>query len=463
MKLLDSVKSSWTFFFEESSGDIIWKLKGLLGDVSYCPEDILAAVFERAGLTEGASYSQYLRHYVDDDLEDYSDAAMEDDILLGIVSRGVKAFSEDDIISLCERIGLVPVDVRGFKSALSSEVKSSSSFFLPALALSLQREDVGLVPALQMGMEISRDKDWEALSQKFHSSPEYHVLAILIALHRDGMYVIQNAEEAIKYADMLIRLDTVHQGDDRVRALLLALMQVTKNCDEQKLQEYAKQNKHLLVTGVEETQISKLAPWFTAVENHLRALLPEREVSLDELGPSWGSLFPVTPGAEYIFQIPDDLFSIATKSKKPYLDFPLRDEFTQNLAHFKDFIEYMTELSGHVTRDNVETLLRILTGYPFSTQQEKLLWDGRQIRALLYIIKFMFPSSPGKGKKKYQPIIENTVFDPEVNSNDETYLLEQPNRITSIIKDGHMAGIPISVLKDLYNLYPTVYTNPDKS
>lgn len=380
MKLLDSVKSSWTFFFEESSGDIIWKLKGLLGDVSYCPEDILAAVFERAGLTEGASYSQYLRHYVDDDLEDYSDAAMEDDILLGIVSRGVKAFSEDDIISLCERIGLVPVDVRGFKSALSSEVKSSSSFFLPALALSLQREDVGLVPALQMGMEISRDKDWEALSQKFHSSPEYHVLAILIALHREGMFKIQSAEEAIEYADMLIRLDTIHQGDDRVRALLLALMRVTKNCDEQKLQEYAKQNKHLLVTVVEEPQISKLAPWFTAVENHLRALLPEHEVSLDELGASWDSVFPVTPGAEYI----------------PGID----ERVKQDPERFKKFVRYVNHISGFEDEDNYYALIRLFTGHAEPGREARPRWDcdnknyhpfsDYSYLPLLYIVRRMF-------------------------------------------------------------------------
>ena len=167
---------------------------------------------------------------------------------------------------------------------------------------------------------------------------------------------------------------------------------------------------------------------------------------------------------EILFDLPDDLFTIQPKTQKPYIDVPPREEFTTDLSHFKEFISYLLELSGHISRDNAETILRVLTGYPFESKQEKILWDGRQYRALFYAVKFMFKAKDGRRPKgkTYPVILNNTVYEPEVEDRLEWNAFANTEDFSNRIGDGIGKGISPLVLKKLYDLYPTVYTNPEK-
>ena len=157
-----------------------------------------------------------------------------------------------------------------------------------------------------------------------------------------------------------------------------------------------------------------------------------------------------------IYSIPPDLFSSPVKSLLPYVGILPRKEFVEDISRFKELIQRMTEWSGHPTRENVETMLRVLTGYPFESLQEKIIWDGRQFRTLLYIVKYMYDSKPGRGlkEKKYPIILENTVFDPGVDPVD-LQLFE--NDISKQI--GYGKGVSKEIKTVLHDLYPTIYKN----
>ena len=164
---------------------------------------------------------------------------------------------------------------------------------------------------------------------------------------------------------------------------------------------------------------------------------------------------------EDIYAIPEDLFSSIVKSKRPFIEKPLLEEFRSDPVRFKTLITRMIEWSGHPTRSNVETLLRVMTGYPFESDQEKLLWDGRQIRVLLYCVKFMYDNKrAASGRGKFQVILDNTEWNPDVKQGDRT--LTDANEVSHLIGDGTKKSIPHEVLRTLYGLYPTRFTNPDK-
>ena len=162
-----------------------------------------------------------------------------------------------------------------------------------------------------------------------------------------------------------------------------------------------------------------------------------------------------------IYAIPEDIFTSVVKSKRPFIEKPLLEEFRTDPARFRTLITRMIEWSGHPTRDNVETLLRVLTGYPFESNQEKILWDGRKIRILLYCVKFMYDNKRAAyGKGKFHVILANTEWDPNVMGEDHTFT--DANQVSHYIADGTNKGIPHEVLRTLYDLYPTRYTDPNK-
>ncbi len=160
-----------------------------------------------------------------------------------------------------------------------------------------------------------------------------------------------------------------------------------------------------------------------------------------------------------IYDIPEDIFSNKVKTLFPCIGILPRKEFRDDLSRFRDFIRWMTQWSGHPTRENVETILRVLTGYPFGAIQEKILWDGRQLRTLLYIVKYMFDSKPGRGQeKKYSIVLDNTTFEPAVDDYfDKEHLLAPESRVEISHRIGGGKGVSPDIRKVLSDLYPTIY------
>ena len=161
-----------------------------------------------------------------------------------------------------------------------------------------------------------------------------------------------------------------------------------------------------------------------------------------------------------IINIPEDIFTVIPKTYEPFIGITLKEEFMDDRERFQEFIHYLIQLSGHVSKENAETLLRILTGYPFPVKQKKLLWDGRQFRSLLYVIKFMYKPKEGKGLR-YSIILENSEFEPAVDSYEWKQIVELHKDFSNSIGNGIGKRISRLVLQRLYDLYPTVYTNPN--
>ena len=161
-----------------------------------------------------------------------------------------------------------------------------------------------------------------------------------------------------------------------------------------------------------------------------------------------------------IVNIPEDIFTVIPKTYEPFIGITIREEFVDDRERFQEFIHYLIQLSGHVSKENAETLLRILTGYPFPVKQKKLLWDGRQFRSLLYVIKFMYKPKEGKGLR-YSIILENSEFEPAVDSYEWKQIVELHKDFSNSIGNGIGKRISRLVLQRLYDLYPTVYTNPN--
>ena len=167
---------------------------------------------------------------------------------------------------------------------------------------------------------------------------------------------------------------------------------------------------------------------------------------------------PHPEAAKDIYSIPPDIFSNPAKSLLPYVGILPKKEFVEDITRFRELIQRMTEWSGHQTRENVETMLRVLTGYPFEASQEKIIWDGRQFRTLLYIVKYMFDSKPGRGLKenKYPIIMNNTLFDPDVDPVDFKMFQTTEDMSKQI---GYGKGVSREIKNVLHGLYPTIYKN----
>lgn len=146
-----------------------------------------------------------------------------------------------------------------------------------------------------------------------------------------------------------------------------------------------------------------------------------------------------------IFNLPDDLFTRKDLTSKPFINNPLPAEVKKDINKFKEFIEYVSSLSGcKYERADVETLLRILTGYPFENDRDELIWDSRNGRDLFYVIKYLF-----KGKhNKYDVVFENTTF---VNGKIAF------DKGGDISKEFTPQNIDIDVVNKLNNFYPNLY------
>lgn len=157
------------------------------------------------------------------------------------------------------------------------------------------------------------------------------------------------------------------------------------------------------------------------------------------------------------FSIPDDIFGNHEITSLPCIGIKPKTEFMEDWSRFDEFVSLLSQWSGHPTTENTKVILRVLTGYPFETSQEKIMWDGRQLRTLLYIVKYMFKASRGRGRtgKTYSVIIDNTVFDPEVERLDQEYFLDDPTQISNQIGNGK--GVPLEKKKQLNRLYPSIY------
>lgn len=426
----DRIKNSWQFLYEDLTGDAVWRLKQYLVDcISYKPDDIIYSVFKLSGVPDGLTYSQYLKRYSEENLPDFSDSTMEDNILHQIISKGAREFTEDELIILSEIIGLTPVDNWNlFRKAIVSCSGSLTRMCLPAILNSLLGDDIGLVPTLQMGTKLKKDSKWDGLSRKFNKrmSPSDHINAIIIAIHRNHFYVIKSQEEALSFVDILLKSDTIHTGSDRVLALLLSILQADKRTDQRKVSEYYKQNPELLITSAGDSEIMKLEPWFTEIEDFLLSRLPSHEITIEEIiGRSWGSKFPVTPGTDYIPGINE------TVKKDP-------DKFLK-------FMSYVNRISGFESEDNLHSLIRMFTGHEEIGWESMPRWDCRKFGylALWYIIKFLFKKHD---RNKFQLLKNYVSFENDA----EDLPWEQASKETT-------RKVDPAILQSLHDFYPEIF------
>lgn len=155
-----------------------------------------------------------------------------------------------------------------------------------------------------------------------------------------------------------------------------------------------------------------------------------------------------------IFNLPEDLFTRKELTSKLFINKPLPAEIKEDLTKFKKFIKYVSSLSGcKYERADVETLLRILTGYPFENDREELIWDLRNQRNLYYVIQGLYRGKHGA----YESISNATSF---VNEEKTTDYFEGEKRLEKL-KDKSkyidIKFIDIEVVKTLNGLYPTLY------
>lgn len=150
-------------------------------------------------------------------------------------------------------------------------------------------------------------------------------------------------------------------------------------------------------------------------------------------------------GYEDMFSIPEDIFTRLDKSLNEFISVQIHDDIKNDLLRFESFIRFVSSISGlKYDRSDVETLLRVLTGYPFEDDLDKLRWHGDYAKNLFYVVKGFYK----RNKRAYNTIVRATEF--------ESY---RPDWVDDDDKSKYFTQekIDSTIVNTLSELYPTLY------
>lgn len=169
--------------------------------------------------------------------------------------------------------------------------------------------------------------------------------------------------------------------------------------------------------------------------------LEERDLKLFLQGQSVESY-----GHDDIFSIPKDIFTRRDKSSNEFIRANIHDDIKNDLRQFEDFIRFVSSISGlRYERSDIETLLRVLTGYPFEEENGKeLRWHGAYVKNLFYVVQGFY-----KRNKNAYSTIERAL---EKNEHTPDWVYD-PDKSKYFTRD----KIDPYIVKALNELYPSHY------